>query len=93
MEFKCLCCNADFTTNSNLRKHERSAKHVKMMEKLNAEPTENIRFRNTISELETENSTLKKRIAQLENEVKNKQDLNENQFFFLYRQNLQHKQI
>jgi hypothetical protein len=44
------------------------------MAKLEAEPTENVQFRNTISELETENRTLKKRIAELENVVKNKQD-------------------
>jgi len=73
MEFTCLCCNANFKTSSNLRKHERTAKHLKVKAKLDAEPTENIQLRNTISELEKENSTLKKHIAELEKENKNKQ--------------------
>ena len=70
MEFKCLCCNSDFTTNSNLRKHERSAKHLKLMKKLEVEPIENIQLRNTISEIEIENGVLKKRILKLEQELK-----------------------
>ena len=74
MEFKCRCCNSDFTTNSNLRKHERSAKHKKLMERLELEPTENVQFRNTISEIEIENGVLKKRILDLEQELKKKQE-------------------
>ena len=55
MEFKGLCCNTESSTNSNLRKHERSAKHLKLMKKLEVEPTENVQFRNTISVIEIEN--------------------------------------
>ena len=72
--FSCLCCNADFQTNSNLLKHNRTAKHMKLMAKLEAEPTENMQFRNTNSELEKEISILKKRIEMLELQLKNKDD-------------------
>ncbi len=67
--FSCHCCNATFNTKSNmLLKHNRTAKHLKIIAKLEAEPTENIQIRNTNSELEKE-------IEELELQLKNKDDI------------------
>ncbi len=51
-----------------LLKHNRTAKHLKIIAKLEAEPTENIQIRNTNSELEKE-------IEELELQLKNKDDI------------------
>jgi hypothetical protein len=56
-------------------KHNRTAKHLKLMAKLEAEPTENIQIRNTNSELEKEISIFKKRIEELELQLKNKDEV------------------
>lgn len=73
--FSCLCCNATFNNKSNMLKHNRTAKHLKLIAKLEAEPTENIQIRNTNSELEKEISIFKKRIEELELQLKNKDDI------------------
>ena len=73
MEFNCNCCNSTFETSSNLQQHELTDTHLRIKAKLDLEPTENVLFRSTISNLEKENSILKKRIAELEKEVKQKQ--------------------
>ena len=73
--FSCQCCSATFKTNSNMLKHNRTAKHLKLMAKLEAEPTENIQIRNTNSELEKEISILKKHVEELELKLKNKDEI------------------
>ena len=75
MEFHCLCCNTTFKSNSNLLKHYRTAKHLKLKAKLEAEPSENIQFRNTISEMDEKYSIAMKRIAELEIQLKIKDDI------------------
>jgi hypothetical protein len=73
MTFNCVCCNVEIKTSSNLQKHNRTASHLRIKAKLDAEPSENLIFRNKILTLETENTILKKRLAELEKKVKQKQ--------------------
>ena len=68
MNHHCELCNLDFTTISNLRKHERTAKHV-----AKGTPMDNNELINRIALLENENQILKENVKMLEKEVIHKQ--------------------
>jgi hypothetical protein len=68
MNHHCELCNLDFTTISNLRKHERTAKHV-----AKGTPMNNDELLARITLLENENNILKEKNEMLEKEVIHKQ--------------------
>lgn len=73
MNHSCLCCNLTFTTISNIRKHERTSKHLAKAEKDVQAPTENIQLVNRIALLEKEIELYKQKNEALTNEVIQKQ--------------------
>jgi hypothetical protein len=73
MNHSCLCCNLNFTTISNIRKHERTTKHLAKAKKDVEAPTENIQLMNRIDLLEKELELYKQKNEALTNEVIQKQ--------------------